>query len=121
MNKVVYIITNDPKERLELVSSILAQALTALSFNYEAEIFVMDNAVRLVQTGYADGLKAPTFEPLMELVRNYQELGGRLYACFPSADARHLKKEDFIDAVDDYVNAVQLLESSKNATAVFTY
>ena len=121
MSKVVYIITNDPKERVELVSSILAQALTALSFGYDSEIFVMDNAVRLVQKGYADDLKAPTFESVITLIKNYQEMGGKIYACFPSTDARHLTREDFIDAVDNYVNAAQLLESSKEAMAVFTY
>jgi predicted peroxiredoxin len=34
-----------PRKRLELVSSVFAQAVTSLSFGYETEIFLMDRAL----------------------------------------------------------------------------
>jgi predicted peroxiredoxin len=120
VTKIVYVLTNDPKERCELVSSVFAQALTALSFDYECELFVMDSAVNLVKKGYTDGLKAPEFAPIAELMKDYQEMGGKLYACHPATDARCLHKEDCIDGLE-YVNASKLLESAKMANAVFTY
>lgn len=120
MEKVVYVLTDDPKERCELISSVLAQALTALSFDYECDLFVMDNAARLVNKGYIDGLKSKEFAPLTELMRDYQEMGGKLYACHPATDARGLHKEDCIEGVE-FVNASRLLVSSKESFAVFTF
>ena len=58
MKKIVYVLTNDPREKLELMSSAFAQALTALSFGYTCEVFVMDNGVRLLEREYIAGLKA---------------------------------------------------------------
>lgn len=120
MNKVVYVVTDDPKERCELVSSVLAQALTSLSFDYECDLFVMDNAVRLVMKGYVDGLKAKEFAPIAELLSDFQEMGGKLFACHPATDARGLHAEDCRDGVE-FVNASRLLLNAKEAFAVFTF
>jgi predicted peroxiredoxin len=120
LNKVVYILTDDPKERCELISSVLAQALTALSFDYECDLFVMDNAAKLIKKGYTEGLKAQEFAPIDELMKDYLEMGGKLYACHPATDARGLHKEDCIDGVE-YVNASRLLLCSKEAFAVYTF
>jgi hypothetical protein len=40
MTGVVYVLTHDPKERLELFSSVLAQAVTAVAYS------VMDGKYR---------------------------------------------------------------------------
>lgn len=120
MEKVVYVLTVDPKERCELVSSVLAQALTALSFDYGCDLFVMDNAASLVKKGYTEGLKAKEFAPIDELMKDFQEMGGTLYACHPATDARGLHKEDCIDGVE-FVNASRLLLCSKEAFAVLTF
>lgn len=120
MNKVVYVVTDDPKERCELISSVLAQALTALSFDFECDLFVMDNAARLVKKGYVDGLKSKEFAPITELMKDYQEMGGKLYACHPATDARGLHAEDCLEGVE-FVNASKLLMSAKDAFAVFTF
>jgi predicted peroxiredoxin len=44
MAKVVYVISRDPYKDTESVSAVFAQALTALSFDYECEIFLMDDS-----------------------------------------------------------------------------
>jgi predicted peroxiredoxin len=121
MKKLVYVLTHDPKTRLELVSSVFAQALTALSFGYECEMFVLDNGIKLFQTEYIKGIKAATFEPLSELIQHYQEMGGKMYGCNPSLASHEMKSENCMSGINGYVNASQLIESSVAADAVFTY
>lgn len=121
MSLIVYVITHDPKERCELVSSVFAQALTALAFDYKAEIFILDNGVKLAQKGYIEGLKAESFEPLSVMIKNYLDMGGLIYICHPSAEARKIEKAECITGICDFVNASKLLERAKKAAAVFTY
>lgn len=121
MKKIVYVLTHDPKERIELISSAFAQALTALSFGYKCEIFVMDNGVRLLEPKYIAGLKAKTFDPLSELIQYYRDMGGHIYGCNPSLVSRNINTEGCKSGADDFVNASKLLESSVEADALFTY
>ena len=121
MKKIVYVLTLDPKERCEMISSAFAQALTALSFGYECEIFVLDSAIKMLQPEYIEGLKANTFNPLTELIQYYHDMGGKLYGCNPAISSRSIKTESCIHEINGYVNATQLIESSVSADAVFTY
>jgi predicted peroxiredoxin len=121
VKKIVYILTHDPKTRPELVSSVFAQALTSLSFGYECEMFVMDNGIKVLQTEYVKGIKALSFDPLAELIRHYQDMGGKLYGCNPSVAAHDIKAESCLDGINGFVNASKLIESSVAANAVFTY
>jgi len=121
MKKIVYVLTHDPKERCELVSTVFAQALTALGFGHGCEIFVLDNGIRLLQPEYITGLKAETFEPLVELIRYYKDMGGKLYGCNPAIISHKIAVENCMDGIDGYVNATKLIESSVEADAVFTY
>ncbi|GBD99993.1 DsrE/DsrF-like family protein [bacterium BMS3Abin07] len=118
--KVVYVISGDPREKTENVSAVFAQALTAISFDYECEIFLMDEAVKSVVKGAIEGIKFKTFEPITEMMENYMDMGGKLYVCHPSSDARDITEADCIDGIE-FVNASRLLESGKNADALFTF
>jgi predicted peroxiredoxin len=121
VKKIVYVLTHDPKERIELMSSALAQALTALSFGYECEIFVMDNAVKLLQPAYIAGLKAATFDPIGELLQHYQDMGGKIFGCNPAIASHNITTESCVGGISGLVNASKLIESSVEADAVFTY
>lgn len=118
--KIVYVISGDPRQKTETVSAVFAQALTALAFDYECEIFLMAEAVMIAKRGAIDDVKFKTFEPIMDMVGNYFEMEGKLYVCHPSSDARELTAEDCIDGVE-FVNASRLLESGKAADALFTF
>ena len=120
MSKIVYVITNDPEQRCELVSSVFAQALVALSFGHSCEIYLMDDGVHIVENGRLDGLTS-AFGSMSELLQNFKELGGKLLACIPAMAARSVNRENCIPEVDDYVNAPALIESSITAGAVFTF
>jgi predicted peroxiredoxin len=118
--KIVYVISGDPKTKTENVSAVFAQALTALAFGYECEIFLMDEAVNLARKGYIEGVKFKTFEPITEMLQNYFEMEGKLYVCHPSSDAREMTGADCIEGVE-FVNASKLLESGKDSDALFTF
>lgn len=121
MAKVVYVISRDPIKEVENVSAVFAQALTALSFDYECEIFLMDNAVMIGKRGgISDEVKFKTFEPITTMLQNFLEMEGVVYVCHPSSDARGFHEEDAVEGVQ-FVNASKLLESGKDADAVFTF
>ena len=120
MKKVLYVLTNDPRERIELVSSVIAQGITALSFGYESDVFLMDKAVEMARKGYIEGLSSVSFSPLHELLGSYLELEGKVYVCAPSAKARNLDPADCIHGITEFVDAARLIVQSKDAT-VFTY
>ncbi|MEE9523397.1 MAG: DsrE family protein [Thermodesulfovibrionales bacterium] len=121
MSSYVFIISRDPKDKCELISSGLAQALTALSMDHGCSMFLVDDGVTLVKKGYLDGVKAKTYESLEMMLENYKEMDGELYVCHPSADSRGLKKDDCVDAVDEFVNASKLIAQAGSAVAVITY
>ncbi len=119
-DKIVYVISRDPKEYTEVVSAVFAQALTALAFDNECEIFLMGEAVNIVKKGATEGIKFKEFESVDMMVGNYIEMEGKLFICHPSSDARDLHKEDCIDGVE-FVNASKLLLSGKESNALFTF
>lgn len=119
--KILYVISRDPIKDVECVSAVFAQALTALSFDYQCEIFLMDNAVTIARKGgISDEVKFKTFEPITTMVENFLEMDGVLYVCHPSSDARGFHPGDEIKGAQ-FVNASKLLESGKDADAVFTF
>lgn len=118
--KIVYVITRDPLKEAEHVSSVFAQALTALSFGYDCEIFLMGDAVVCAKTGGLDGVRSAAFEPLAEMLGNFVDMEGKIYVCHPASDARQIHVPDCIDTVQ-FVNASKLLESSTSADALFTF
>ena len=120
MTRLMYVLTHDPKERLELVSGVFAQAITALSFGYEAEMFLMDKAVKTAVKGYADGLKAETFPSLQELIDMFSEMEGKLYICAPFAQSHNIRKDDCLPACTDFVDAGLLVVHAKDSV-VFTF
>jgi len=120
MTRMMYVVTHDPKERLELVSSVFAQAVTSLSFGYETEIFLMDRALHTVAIGYIDGLKAESFAPLMELISMFKEMEGKLYVCAPFAKSHHIQKDNCMPGVNEFVDAGMLVVHAKDSV-VFTY
>jgi predicted peroxiredoxin len=116
----MYVVTHDPKERLELVSSVFAQAVTSLSFGYETEIFLMDRALNTAVKGYIDGLKSESFASLTDLISMFKEMDGKLYVCAPFAQSHHIQKDHCIPEVDEFIDAGTLVVHAKDST-VFTY
>lgn len=60
--------------------------------------------------------KVPT---IRELVRNAKEAGVKLHACSTTMDVMGLKKEDFIEEVDDVVGAATFIQLSEGGQVIF--
>ncbi len=77
--------------------------------------------MKLAVKGYIDTFATKGYASLPELLKDFHEMGGTMYICHPSSDARDLKPDDFLPIVTEFVNASKLIAVSKEAQAVFTY
>ncbi len=58
--------------------------------------------------------------PIGEFVQMIADSGGRLYACKASVDMFGLKKEDFVDAVEDIITVGDFYEMAAGGQIIFT-
>ncbi len=63
-----------------------------------------------------DGLGVPSVKEYLEML---SDAGAKLYACKMSVDMFGLKKEDFIDGVEDIVTAGDFMDMTEGAQIVF--
>jgi peroxiredoxin family protein len=62
------------------------------------------------------GLEVP---PVREYLQMLMDAGAKLYACKMSVDLFGLKKEDFIDGVEDIVTAGDFMDMTEGAQIIF--
>lgn len=84
------------KDDVERASLAFLIGNTALSSGQEATVLLTVEGVWVAQKGYIDGLQAEAFSPLSDLVRQFLEDGGRLWACSACLKARKLAEADLI-------------------------
>lgn len=118
--KIVYVVTGNPKEKGESISAVFGQALTAISFGYECDIFLMGDGILVAKQNGLDGIKSAPFEPVADLLEAYMEMDGKLFVCIPAMEARKIPESEFMAGVQ-FVNASVLLEKSLEADVVFNY
>jgi peroxiredoxin family protein len=58
--------------------------------------------------------------PIGEFVQMIADSGGRLYACKASVDMFDLKKEDFVEAVEDIITVGEFYEMAAGGQIIFT-
>ena len=64
-------------------------------------------------------MKQMDVPPVREMLEMLHDAGARLYACKMTVDMAGLKKEDFLDIVDDIVTATDFIEMTEGAQIVF--
>jgi peroxiredoxin family protein len=57
--------------------------------------------------------------PVGELLTQIHDAGGHLWACKMSVDMMKLKREDFVDEVEDIINVSEFLDLSRDAQTIF--
>ncbi|HYA30214.1 MAG TPA: DsrE family protein, partial [Acidobacteriota bacterium] len=71
--------------------------------------------------GIADGIAAPSFPPLKDLLHAYLEAGGKLLVCGPCVQSRKIDpKKDFLEAAT-VVSAATFIKHCTEATNVLVY
>ncbi len=64
-------------------------------------------------------MKQMDVPPVREMLEMLHDAGAKLYACKMTVDMAGLKKEDFLDIVDDIVTATDFIEMTEGAQIVF--
>ncbi len=66
-----------------------------------------------------DKMKALEVPPVREYLEMLSDAGAHMYACKMSVDMFGLKKEDFIDGVEDIVTAGDFMDMTEGAQIIF--
>ncbi len=66
-----------------------------------------------------DKMKALEVPPVREYLQMLSDAGAHMYACKMSVDMFGLKKEDFIDGVEDIVTAGDFMDMTEGAQIIF--
>ena len=117
---IVYVLTKGT-ESPEVVLLSFMHAVGALSMDVEAKLVLMATAVNLAYKGVAKHVKCEGLKPLDELLKNFLEMGGKLYLCTPCFKARcYDEKTEFIEQAEP-IAAAFYTQMLLNASAVVSY
>jgi len=117
--KLVFMVTHGPEEP-ERATIPFATAVAAQAAGVEVLMGFQVEGVLLLQKDAAEGVAAPGFVPLQELMDIYRANGGRFYACGPCVASRRIDPETFVDGAA-IVNAPTFVEQFVTATSVLVY
>ena len=82
------------KDNLEKAAVAFIVAGASAARDGETAMFLTSEAIHLAAQGGSDGLQAPGFAPIGDLVQAYIDKGGILWVCKACADAKGLTADD---------------------------
>ncbi len=97
--ELAILFTTDPKEDIERASMGMSIANAALATEVKVKIFFACGGINVLRKGYLEGLAAPHFAGIGELLELFIEEGGEVYACSPFLHGRNIPEEDLVDGV----------------------
>ena len=119
--KVIFVVTHGQefKDRLE---SPLHLATMAAMVDAEVIMIYTMAAGLLLKKGVPENLKVEGKEnSYLETLREAKDLGVKIYVCSPVLEMYNLKREDFIDELDDIVGGMFLVTESLEADVTYTF
>jgi predicted peroxiredoxin len=97
--QLVVFVSRGLDDERAVVSWTLANA--GVASGQEVTVFLVSAGVDLVRKGAADLMRMNPLDPsLKELIENFMNQGGRVWACPPCANLRGYSQEDLIDGVE---------------------
>lgn len=117
--KLVIMVTHGPSDP-ELASIPFALAGAAVASDVEVVMGFQADGCLLVKKGGADGVAAPGFTPLGELLPVLLELGAKLLVCAPCLKSHELNEEDFVEGAE-VVAAGRFVAEVTSATNCLVY
>lgn len=105
---------NEDAEKATLPFIIANVAATA---DQEVVVFLTTEAVRLATKGYADDITKEGFQPLKQVISDYVENGGEIWACGACTKPRGITDEHLIPGAK-IVTAANLVEFMQQATSI---
>ncbi len=118
--KLVFMVTHGPDDA-ELVTIPFVMAVAALASDVEAVIGLQAGAVELSVKGRADTIAADGFPPLAKLMKDYRELGGKLFVCNPCLKGRQIDPATALVDNAEVVAAARFVVELTSATNALTY
>ena len=119
--KVVFIITHGQEFKDRLESPLHLATLAAL-LDAEVKVIYTMSAGLLLKKGVPEKLiplgKESTY---LETLKEAKEVGVKIYVCSPVLDMYNLKREDFIDELDDIVGGMYAVTESLDANVTYTF
>jgi len=119
--RVIFIVTHGEEFKERLEPPIHLATLTALLDAEVKMVFTM-SAGLLLKKGTPENLlplgKEKTY---LETLKEAKEVGVKIYVCSPVLEMYNLKREDFIDEVDDIVGGMFLVTESLEADVTYTF
>ena len=85
------------KDGVERASLAFLVGNTALSSGQEATLLLTIEGVWVATKGYTEGLQAPGFAPLGELVQQFASRGGQIWVCGACAKPRNITQEHLVE------------------------
>jgi predicted peroxiredoxin len=117
---IVYVLTKGP-ENADIALLPFMHAVGALASDIDASVVLMASAVLLAQNGTAEHVVMSGKPPLSELLKNFFELGGKLYLCTPCFKSRGYDEKRDLIAGAIPIAAAQYNELLIQSTATISY
>ena len=86
------IVSTHGNDNFERASMAWAVANAAHVLDAEVTVFLQAEGVNVVRKDFAKGWVFPPFTALETLIKNFMEMGGKVFACVPCVEARNIKK-----------------------------
>lgn len=119
--KILYIGTC-AGENPEKAAMPFVMASAALAMDMEAVIALQGSGVYLAQRGYVEKMTKPGgFPPMVKLLKDFFELGGRLLVCVPCIKERNIDEKTDLVAGAATTAAGALNIEATESKAVFVY
>lgn len=104
----------------ELSSAAFTIANGGLTAGLRVSIFLTSSGVDLVRKRALETTQVKPLEPLTELVNDFINRGGTLWACTPCVTSRGYQQDDLLDGVE-ITGAAQMHELIKNGAATLSF
>jgi predicted peroxiredoxin len=115
---LVVLITHGADHELSSVAFTIANG--GITAGLTVSAFLTSAAVDLVRNHGIDSTVVPPLQPLSDLVKDFLDRGGRLWACTPCVKARGYQQSDLIDGVE-ITGASKMHELIKNGAATLSF
>ncbi len=108
------------KDDVERAALSFVVGNTALNSGQQATVLLTIEGVWVATKGYADGLEAKGFAPLNELVQQFIDNGGQVWACGACCKPRGITQEQLV-AGAQIVGAATAVEAMVNGAQTLSF
>ncbi len=115
---LIIVMTKGINDELSSVGLTLANG--ALTAEYTVGLFLTSNAIDLVRKNGVNHTHVHPMEPLRDLLRDFMQRGGNVWACPPCTQARGYDESSLIDGVE-ISGASVIFERIKNGASTLTF